>query len=159
MAEVHLRTVTAANLDACLSLEVGEVQRGWISSVERSLAQAYAIPALTPLAVYDAAARGREQPPEPPVGFAMYEVSEGIGFVVRLLIDRHHQRRGYGRATMRELIRRLRLIPAVELNATRHRRDNEPAAALYRDLGFVPWDIHYAEKYPDDQFLRLSENA
>jgi diamine N-acetyltransferase len=124
--------------------------------VERSLAQAYAIPALVPLAVYDAAARGHETPPAAPVGFAMYEVAEGVGFVVRLLIDRRSQRRGYGRATMIEVIRRLRLIPAVELIGTSYRRGNEPAAALYHDLGFVPWEIHYAQKYPDDQFLRLA---
>jgi diamine N-acetyltransferase len=155
MAEVHLRPITAANLDDCLALDVAEAQRGWVAPVVRSLAEAYAIPALVPLAVYDAAARGHEQPPEPPVGFTMYEVSEGVGFIMRLLIDQRHQRRGYGRATMLEVIRRLRLHPAVELIGTSYRRDNTPAAALYRDLGFVPWDIHYAQKYPDEPFLRL----
>jgi diamine N-acetyltransferase len=155
MAEVHLRPITAANLDACLTLDVGEDQRGWVASVERSLAQAYAIPTLVPLAVYDASARGHEHPPEPPVGFTMYEISEGVGYVVRLLIDQRYQRRGYGRATMIEVIRRMRLNPAVEMLGTSHRRTNEPAAALYRSLGFVPWDTHYAQKYPDDQFLRL----
>ena len=155
MAEVHLRPITAANLEDCLALDVEEAQRGWVAPVVKSLAEAYAIPTLVPLAVYDVASRGRKHPPEPPVGFTMYEIADGVGYVVRLLIDRRYQRRGYGRATMIEIIRRMRLDPAVEMVGTSYRRTNEPAAALYRDLGFVPWDIHYAQKYPDDQFLRL----
>jgi diamine N-acetyltransferase len=155
MAEVHLRSITAANLEDCLTLDVAEVQRGWVSPVVRSLAEAYAIPAMVPLAVYDVAARGHEHPPEPPVGFTMYEIADGVGYVVRLLIDQRYQRRGYGRATMIEVIRRMRLHPDVEMIGISHRCTNEPAATLYRDLGFIPWDTHYAQKYPDDQFLRL----
>ncbi len=44
----------------------------------------------------------------------MYEIVAGVGFIMRLMIDRKHQRRGYGRATMLEVIRRLKLCPDIE---------------------------------------------
>lgn len=85
----------------------------------------------------------------------MYEVTVGVGFIHRLMIDRDHQRRGYGRAAMLEVIRRLWLYPEVEMIATSHRRNNEPAASLYRELGFVDWDIEWAQENPDEVFLCL----
>jgi diamine N-acetyltransferase len=42
------------------------------------------------------------------------------------MIDRCYQRQGYARAAMVEVIRRLRLIPEVEMIATSHRRAHEP---------------------------------
>jgi len=53
------------------------------------------------------------------VGFTMYELSAGVGFIRRLMIDQRFQRKGYGRAAMLEVIRRLTLHPEVEMIATR----------------------------------------
>jgi diamine N-acetyltransferase len=94
-----------------------------------------------PLAVYDGTARGYPKPSSPMIGFAMYEVDVGVGLIVRVMIDRAHQRKGYGRATMPEIIRRLRLHPGVEMMTTSHRHDNVVMAALCRSLGFEPWAI------------------
>ena len=82
-------------------------------------------------------ARGFEKPEVPMVGFTMYELSAGVGFIRRLMIDQRFQGKGYGRAAMLEVIRRLKLHPEVEMIATRHRRENEAAAKLYRSLGPV----------------------
>ncbi len=61
----------------------------------------------------------------------MYEVATGVGFILRLMIDRNHQRKGYGRAAMLEVIRRLKLYPDVEMIATSHQKANEAAAHAF----------------------------
>ena len=156
MAEVHLRPVTLANFRECLALQVEDAQTGLIASNAKSLAEAYVNPNMRPLAVYDAAARGfEEDPPAPMVGFTMIEMAAGVGFITRLMIDRAHQGRGYGRATMVEVIRRLRLTPEAEIIATSHLRENIAAARLYAGLGFVPWEIAYATADADEVYLRL----
>lgn len=155
MNDIHLRPVTLANYRECLALQVEDAQSGLVASNAKSLAEAYVNPTLTPLAVYDVAARGYEDPPTPMVGFAMYELAAGVGFITRLMIDRAHQRRGYGRAAMTEVIRRLRLSPEVELIATSHLRENAAAARIYAGLGFVPWDIAYATADAEEVYLRL----
>jgi diamine N-acetyltransferase len=57
------------------------------------------------------------------------------------MVDRAHQRKGYGRAALIEVIRRLRLEPEVEMIVTSHRNDNAVVAALFRSLGFIPWEL------------------
>jgi diamine N-acetyltransferase len=160
MTEVHLRPITKENLDECLRLELDERQAGLVASNVTSLAQAYTDANLTPLAIYDAAARGYEgKAPVPMVGFTMYEVAAGVGFVLRLMIDRRYQRKGYGSAAVREVIRRVRLDPRVELVATSHRRENQPAASLFHSLGFVPWEIEWARAQEAETFLWLPHQA
>jgi diamine N-acetyltransferase len=159
VAGVHLRPVTADNLAECLALRVADAQAAFVASNAKSLAEAYVNPTLVPLAVYGAAARGWEKdPPASMVGFTMYELAAGVGFILRLMIDQGHQGKGYGRAAMVEVIRRLRLHPEVEMIATSHSRGNEAAAALYRGLGFVDWDIGYARVNPNEVYLMLPED-
>lgn len=155
MLSVHLRSVTAGTVAECLQLRVADAQRSLVATNVQSLAEAYANPALHPLAIYDAAARGYEHPPVPMIGFAMYEVTAGIGFIQRLMIDRAYQGRGYGRAALVALIRRLRLHPDVEEIATSHRRENVIAARLYARLGFVPWTIGWVQPEGEEVFLCL----
>jgi RimJ/RimL family protein N-acetyltransferase len=59
--------------------------------------------------------------------------------VVRLTIAVHegHQRRGFGRALMSELLSRARSNPRVEKVELQVRASNERAIALYRSFGFV----------------------
>lgn len=71
------------------------------------------------------------------------------------MIDRAHQRKGYGRAAFVEVIRRLRLSPEVEMIATSHRHDNTVVAGLFRSLGFVPREIEGMALTPGEVYLRL----
>ena len=157
VARVHLRPVTAANVDECLALSVAGEQVAHVAPNAKSLAQASVNPNFVPLAIYDRLALGYETPPVPMVGFTMYELAAGVGYIMRLMIDRKHQRQGYGRAAMIEVIRRLRLIPQVELIATSHRHDNEAAASLYASLGFVHWEIGFATEHPEEIYLVLPD--
>jgi diamine N-acetyltransferase len=141
LIDVHFRPVTPDNERECLALRVADDQARFIASNARSLEQAKAQPALVPLAIYPAAARGYPAPKVPMVGFAMYEVDVGVGSILRLMVDARHQRKGYGRAALVELIRRLRLIPEVEMIVASHREDNVTMGRLLAQLGFVPWEI------------------
>ncbi|MEA5506422.1 GNAT family N-acetyltransferase [Halotia wernerae UHCC 0503] len=155
MVKVNLRKVTRENLLSCLSLEVSEEQKNLVATTVQSLAEAYVDPNLFPLAVYDVAACGYEQPSVPMVGFTMYELVAGVGFIMRLMIDCKYQRQGYGRATMLEVIRRLKLCPDVEVVATSYRKENEVAAKLYQSLGFREWEISYAISHPTEVYMKL----
>ena len=155
VTQVSLHQISEHNRTECLGLRVADSQSGWVAPNGESLEEAAANVNLVPLAIYDAVAGGCEKPDVPMVGFTMYELSAGIGFIRRLMIDRRFQRKGYGRAAMLEVIRRLRLHPGVEMIATRHRRDNEAAAKLYRSLGFVDWKTRRARGHPSEVYLRL----
>ncbi|MBA3943088.1 MAG: GNAT family N-acetyltransferase [Herpetosiphonaceae bacterium] len=159
MTNVHLRPMTTANYQESLNLQVAESQDSLVASNAKSLAEASVNPALVPLAIYDVTARGYAQPLVPMIGFTMYEVTAGVGFIERLMIDRAHQRQGYGRAAMLEVIRRLKLYPEVEVIATSHRRENQNAAALYHSLGFADWDIGWAQENPMEVFLLLMHGS
>ena len=158
MAAVHLRPITPDNEAECLALRVDESQARFIASNERSLAQAKQSSLLVPLGVYDGASRGYPTPRGPMVGFAMYEVDCGVGSILRVMIDRAHQGKGYGRATLVELIRRLRLHPEAEMIVTSHRHDNVVIARLFQSLGFVPWELAPDVVKPGEVYLRLAES-
>jgi diamine N-acetyltransferase len=155
VAEVHLRRITDDNEQECLGLRVADTQARFIASNHHSLTQARANPRLVPLAVYDRAARGYPRPRVPMIGFVMYEIDCGVGLILRLMIDVAHQRQGYGRAALVEIIRRLRLEPEVEMIVTSHRHDNAVVAALFRSLGFVPWELENISLKPGEVYLRL----
>jgi diamine N-acetyltransferase len=99
------------SFDECIQLAVDQAQLELVASNTKSLAEARVNPNLFPLAIYDAMVAGYEKPQVPMVGFTMYEVTAGVGFILRLMIDRKYQRQGYGRAATVEVIRRLKLHP------------------------------------------------
>ena len=91
---VQIRPVTKDNLDEVLSLRINDDQAGYVSSTAESLAQAY---------VYQ----------ETAFPFAIYSDGEIVGFIMmgyyeakqyytlwKLLIDRKHQHKGYGRKAL-----------------------------------------------------------
>lgn len=123
MAKVPLRRVTRENLRECLNLQVTELQKGLVAANAQSLPEAYVNPNLFPLAVYDAAACGYEHPEVPMIGLTIYELAAGVGFIMRLMIDEKYQGQGHGRATMLEVVRRLKLCPDVKVIATSYRKE------------------------------------
>ena len=155
MVKIHLRKVTKENLEECLALQVKDSQRNLVATTAKSLAQAYVDPNLFPLAVYDAAACGYEQPEVRVIGFTMYEIVAGVGFIMRLIIEQQYQGQGYGQATIIEVIRRLKLCPDVEIIATSYRKENKIAAQLYRNIGFQQWNISYAISHPTEIYMKL----
>ena len=159
MTGVVLREVTPTNFAECIGLQVEPAQRSFVATNMKSLAEAKVNSTLYPLAIYDEVALGDDPGNHNMVGFTMYELTAGVGFILRLMIDARYQRKGYGRASMIEVIRRLRCYPEVQLIATSHRRENLAAADLYQGLGFEPWQVPFDSPDPDEVYLALTTNT
>lgn len=138
MIAVCLRPITQESFRECIALEVDPDQKDFVAPNVYSLAQAKVNPLLTPWAIYDREVLGRDiGKGDAMVGFCMVQVMDGVGFIMRLMVDRRFQLRGYGRAGMAEIIRRWKATPEIEVIATSVRKGNEAAETLYRSLGFV----------------------
>lgn len=149
-----LRRLAPADHTSVLNLRVAPEQQHLVASVEKSLAEVDADHALTAFAIYDGSQLGLPEPNQSPVGFAVIEVVASVGFVLRLLVGQEHQQKGYGKATMIELVRRLRLDPDVEVVATSYRADNAVMERLCASLGFEQWHTPFVP--PEREiYLRL----
>ena len=126
---VTLREITMENFRECIRTDVAEHQRGFVASNMYSLAEAKADGVSIPLAIY---AKGVM------VGFTMYNFNStsGIGYIDRLMVAAEHQRHGYGRAAMLQVIDRLRNTKGCLRIRTSFKPSNVVADALYESLGF-----------------------
>ncbi len=127
---VELRAITKDNLDEVLSLNILEHQKAFVSSTACSLAQAY---------VYR----------ETAFPFAVYADNIVVGFIMmgyyedrkqytlwKLLIDKNHQNKGYGREALRQVSAYLKDNFGAKEIYTGVTIGNEKAKHLYRSIGF-----------------------
>jgi diamine N-acetyltransferase len=145
MATVEIRDIVS-DLDraAALALRVSPGQDTFVASVEESFLDADRYPEA--LARYWAVYDG-----DTVVGFTM--ISDGIAedvleadptlvgpyFLWRLLIDEHHQRRGYGTATLDAVVEYVRSQGGTELLTSYTAGEGSPGP-FYERYGFVPTD-------------------
>ena len=131
---VTLRPIDEGNFLDSFRLELAPGQERYVSGPIRSLAQAY---------VY----RNQCQP------FGIYARERMVGYVMviydydipeydiwHMMIDASHQGRGYGRAALHLVLAYIRRKPfgdSSRVALTCH-RENAPALALYRSMGFAP---------------------
>lgn len=144
MPRVELRDiVTEADRAAALALERGPGQDRFVASVEDSFEDAltYAHAAPRYWTVHD----GDEV-----VGFVM--LSDGVAeevlasdaeivgpyFLWRLLIDRRHQRTGYGTAALDAVVEYLRGRPGADVLYTSAGQGDGTPQPFYERYGFVP---------------------
>ena len=127
---ISLREITMENFHDCIHLELEDVQKNYVASNMYSLAEAKADGVSVPLAIYDG---------DTMVGFIMYDYNEGeqVGYISRLMVDRRHQRKGYGRYAMNQVIDRLRAYKDRKYIQTSYAPENAVAGKLYESLGFV----------------------
>lgn len=128
---VELRPIAEDNWYECCKLKVAEDQKRFVATNSVSLVQAAYEKHLLPMAIYDG---------ETMVGFVMFskERSPKWGYwIIRLMVDEAHQRKGYGRATVKEVLRRLGERPDCAEVFISEVPDNVVAARLYESLGFV----------------------
>lgn len=129
---ITLRKIDMYNFAKVIRLEVDESQQDFVTSNAFSLSQAYVMPECRPLAIYNGMS---------PVGFAMYALDrdEHEYWVYRLMIDKNHQRKGFGREAMRLLIEHIKKeAPDRDRLFISFEPTNEGAKRLYTSLGFVP---------------------
>lgn len=127
---VSLRELDKSNWFACTRLSVSEAQQQLFPApVVYWIAESKYETSLRPLAVYAA---------EELVGFAVHgqDPEDGLHWIVALLIDHHHQRRGYGRAAVLALIDLIKREHAPTSITIGHRAENAVAGNLYEQLGF-----------------------
>jgi diamine N-acetyltransferase len=137
VAAISLRQITDDNLDAVSRLHVAPGQERFVAGVSESIGEAAATPEGSPwyraIYAYDE-----------PVGFVMlsWDVMPaprilGPWFLWRLLIDERHQRRGYGRAALAQIVEIIRVAGARELLTSYQPGDGGPWP-FYQKFGFIP---------------------
>ena len=138
MSRVSLREITDQNREAVLALRIAPAQEGYVSTIADSLEEALETPEGNPwYRAIDADGR--------PVGFVMlsWNVTPdppriiGPWFLWKLLIDEHHQGRGYGRQAVKLVADIAREQGASELMTSCVAGEGSPEP-FYERLGFVP---------------------
>lgn len=132
---ITLEPVTPANLDDALAIQVAPGQEHLVRPVATSLAEAYVHPdiAWPRLVVDDGLA----------VAFVMafvdsvweHDATDIRSGLWRLIVDRAHQGRGYGRFAVLAVCDQLRTRGAGACYVTYHRGEGTPEP-FYRRLGF-----------------------
>lgn len=127
---VSIRSITTENLEAVLNLSVLEEQCGFVSTTAESLAQAYVYQDTAfPFAIYD---------DETIVGFIMmgYYKEKEYYTLWKLLVDKEHQHKGYGRRALELGISFLKENYQVKDIYTGVSPGNDVAKKLYESVGF-----------------------
>ena len=140
---ITLRKITLENRRAIFNLEVSEDQRRFVVSNLSSVASCYVLETNgghpIPLAIYS---------DEQPVGFVMLtygitgydlpSIAEGSYCILRLMIGKQFQNRGYGREAMKKILEYIRTYPAgPAINCwTCYDPNNTTAKKLYESFGF-----------------------
>jgi diamine N-acetyltransferase len=134
---VHLKEITDENREAVCAISVRKRQRRFVDSVASSLKDAAKEPEENHW--YRAVYLGDE-----PAGFVMLAWNTPTGragpgrySLWRLLVDKHHQRRGIGQEVLRQIIELVRADGATELLTSYVPGDGNPGP-FYRGLGFEP---------------------
>jgi len=128
-SEVNLREITQKTLWPVMNLEVAESQMSFVAPNAHSIAEAH----FSDYAWFRGIFYGDQ-----PVGFVMLYVDreQPRYFLWRLMIDKNHQRKGYGFQAMQQVIDHVRSIPeAVELETSYRPGEGSPAPFYYK-LGF-----------------------
>ncbi|MGG4107369.1 GNAT family N-acetyltransferase [Paenibacillus lautus] len=140
---ITLRKITLENRRAIFNLEVSEDQRRFVASNLSSVASCYVLATNDghpfPFAIYA---------DEQPVGFVMityritgYElptIADDSYCILRLMIDKQYQNRGYGREAMTKILEFIRTFPAGPAHSCwiSYKADNMAAKKLYESYGF-----------------------
>jgi diamine N-acetyltransferase len=128
---IQLRKINRDNLFECIGLKTSEDQQEFVATNVVSIAQAYVEPTWIPMAIYA---------DDMMAGFVMYgrDAETGFDWIIRLMIDARYQGRGYGRATMSEVLSTLKQSPDSKGIQISYAPENHTAERLYAQLGFRP---------------------
>jgi diamine N-acetyltransferase len=134
----EIRSVTKDNWLALIKLQVREDQRNFVASNVFSIAQAQFGDNfeghwdLHPFGIYE---------DDDPVGFLMYgynfEHPRYQAFILRLMVDEKHQKKGYARYGMEKILEVFRADERVKEVGISYDPQNEAARKLYASLGFT----------------------
>ena len=143
---LKLKKITGRNIWDILKLSVYEAQQDFVASNDLSIIEAYT--AITgngyafPFGIYE---------DDMPVGFLMIgfdtdeywdnapSIAKGNYNLWRLMIDKNHQKKGYGREAVKLALNFIKTFPCGEAEYCwlSYEPENEVASRLYRSFGFV----------------------
>ena len=135
-ATVNLRPISEDNVRDIIRLEVAEPQRGYVAPNSVSIAEAAHTTDRWERAIYAG---------DVPVGYVLLSENRVRPryFLWRMMIDHRYQRRGYGRAAMRQVIDYVAGLPrASELFVTYVPGDDGPRD-FYERVGFVDTGVEH----------------
>lgn len=129
--DITLKEVDRSNFDEVIKLEVNESQRGFVASNIKSIAESKVYENLCTRAIYNE---------DELIGFLMYGQDDGKTddvWIIRLMIDKSFQGKGYGRAAMCCVIEEMRERYKKDKIYLSFQPDNTMAQTLYENLGFI----------------------
>ena len=128
---IKLREINRDNFHSVLELSVFDEQNDFVASNCYSLAQAKAQPECVPLAVCN---------DDELVGFVMYclDYDDNEYWIYRIMIDKKHQKKGYGKLAMLRVLERLQQDDEHSKVYLSFKPENAGAENLYESLGFTP---------------------
>lgn len=130
---IRLAPIDKTNWETVVDLELEEAQEHFVASNAYSLAEAAYETACTPFAVY----AGDEI-----VGFVMFAslAAEGLAgeyMICRLMTDKRHQKKGYGRKALDRTIAHISSSPGCKKIKICYHPQNPVAKDFYASFGFV----------------------
>ncbi len=128
---IELKDISRSNFDAVLKLDVDESQRGFVAPNVKSIAESKVYDIFHPRAIY----KGDEL-----VGFLMYGQDDGKTddvWIIRFMIDRAYQGKGYGKAAMISVINEMKDRYNMDKIFLSFEPENTLAQKLYEKLGFT----------------------
>jgi len=135
---LELRPVTRDNWRELIKLQVHEDQQHFVASNVFSIAEAQFGDEyeghwdFSPFGIYD---------DDVPVGFSMfglnYDHPRYQAFIIRLMVDKNHQKKGYGHFGMEKMLELLRADERIRQIGISYEAENDVARKLYASLGFV----------------------
>ena len=129
VAEVELREITAGNVRDVMRLSVRPEQESFVAPNAWSIAEAAYTDQRWLRAIYAG---------DDPVGLVLVSERPGRYYLWRFMIDATHQRLGYGRAAMQQVIDRVRGFDDGEELFLSFVPGEDGPEAFYRSLGFEP---------------------
>jgi diamine N-acetyltransferase len=128
LAEVVLRDINSDNWEECANLKLRTSQGGLVAPNLFSIAESKVEATFMPLAIYDNHTM---------VGFIMWGIDpdDGEYWIYRLMVDEKYQGKGFGKAAVVEVLKRLKELGAGRVYVG-YKPQNVVAASLFASLGF-----------------------
>lgn len=124
---INLKDIDRKNWEECIELKVNDSQEKFVDSNVYSLLESKFESFHFPLAIYNN---------EVMVGFVMYSLYDESWWITRLMVDKNHQKNGYGKAAILRVVEILRNKPGCNSIFTSYEPENFIAEKLYLSLGF-----------------------
>lgn len=139
--------ITQSNRDECIALSVSQEQKGFVAANSDSLAEAQENPGMIPVGI------SRD---DKLIGFAMYSNSsdKNKSWIIRFMIDKEHQRKGFGKEAISKLIQLLFDKYSQSDIRLCVEPENVVAIKFYESFGFV----YTGEKWGNELIYELKRS-